>query len=447
MIVPFLAAFSFDGVERWQLWFDNPNKAAIFFAELLLLGVWLVLRRRDCLFWSGYVLSAVAAFGLLRTLSRGGLLACAIGMAFIIKRGWGGAARKTKLLSLVLLVVVLAILACHFKVQRRCLLGMTGKDASIQNRLALWSSAPEMFRAAPFGWGVGKSGEAYMKWFQPTDRHERYRTLVNSHLTSIVEFGWALGYLYLFTWCCALWAGVKARKSLDGGLCFGECICLFAGGMFSSVLESIWLWVLPVSVFLFSARYVVLHGLVTLKSMLIAAGVTFVAILCFATFGASGVIRIGKNLNWIQCGNGRPTVLLFPDHDVLGGEFYMRDLREALKARNGTVIVAANLQDIPDKVDLIVLSGRECRKIDAMLAANPNRELLLISPRFEMCEKLENEGAPSKANIWIGELSGCQIRNLDTKVRMFSGVGKYIPCWSSGILELADELTARMPES
>lgn len=63
-------------------------------------------------------------------------------------------------------------------------------DRAVGNRLELWQSGLSMMASAPVsGWGRGESGRAYMNWFQPIERTERYSTMVNSYLHAGVEYG------------------------------------------------------------------------------------------------------------------------------------------------------------------------------------------------------------------------------------------------------------------
>ena len=85
-MTPIFASFYFEGVESWQLWLDNPNKAAILLAELVIIAVWLAQCRRSVWACAGYLLANAAAFALLHTMSRGGLLACGVGIAFVLRK-------------------------------------------------------------------------------------------------------------------------------------------------------------------------------------------------------------------------------------------------------------------------------------------------------------------------------------------------------------------------
>lgn len=74
-----LADFFYNGVARWQLGFDNPNKAAVLAVELILVGLALVAAtRRLVLRVLGAVLTVGSLYVLLHTFSRGGMVALAV---------------------------------------------------------------------------------------------------------------------------------------------------------------------------------------------------------------------------------------------------------------------------------------------------------------------------------------------------------------------------------
>ena len=427
-MIPIFASFSFEGVERWQIWFDNPNKAAILFAEMVIIGVWLAQCRKSIWFWIGYVVANAAAFALLHTMSRGGLLACGVGIAFVLRKCWS----KKRLILLVLSLVLLSMAAIHLKVHRRCLHGVVEEDASIKNRIIMWSCAPDMFRASPMGWGLGNSGTAYMKWFQPTDMSERYRTLVNSHLTWLVEFGWGIGVIYLWVWFSLFWMGWKVLSQTDQGLCMGLTTCLFTGGVFSSVLETVWLWIFPVLVFCISSVKAPLHGFCLAKGFFAVLVVTLLAVCGFVAFPVSDGPAIFRFQNTVRCGEGVPVVCLFPDTEVLGGELYMREFRGVLNGRSGTVEVVREVKDIPQNADIIVLAGKQCIKMDDVITSHPDKKLLIISPPFELwdylAEKVKN--ASDRVHVLVGELSDTPLQEDYDNVVVVSGANRYIPGWA-----------------
>ena len=426
-MTPIFASFYFEGVERWQLWFDNPNKAAILFAELVVIAVWLAQCRRSVWACAGYLLANAAAFSLLHTMSRGGLLACGVGIVFVLRK----LRSKKQLVLPVLSIVFLFVCAIHLKVHSRCLSGVVEEDASIRNRIMMWSHAPAMFRAAPMGWGIGNSGAIYMKWFQPTDRSERYRTLVNSHLTWLIEFGWGVGFIYLLGWFSLFWMAWKVRSMTDRGLSMGVIACLFTGGIFSSVLETIWLWVLPVSIFCLSSVKTQSHDMCLVKGFFVSAVAVLLALCGFVAWPASDCPTVHKFQNTVRYGDGEPMVCLFPDPDVLGGELYMREIRDVLKEHSGTVAVISDVNDVPLDTDLVVLTGKQCMKMDDVLKSHANVKLLFISPPFELCEHLMGKfkEVSCRVRVLIGEFSNALFQGVNDNVVVVSGASRYIPRW------------------
>ena len=427
-MMPVFASFYFEGVERWQLWFDNPNKAAILLAELVIIAVWFVQSRRFVWVCVGYLLANAAAFALLHTMSRGGLLACGVGIAFVLRK-----LRSRKQLVLpVLSIIFLFVCAIHLKVHSRCLSGVVEEDASIKNRIMMWSHAPAMFRAAPMGWGLGNSGAIYMKWFQPTDRSERYRTLVNSHLTWLIELGWGVGFIYLLGWFSLFWMAWKVRSMTDRGLSMGIIACLFTGGVFSSVLETIWLWVLPVSIFCFSSIKTQLHGMRLVKGFFVSAVVALLALCGFVVLPASDGPTVRKFQNTVRCGDGEHMICLFPDPDVLGGELYMRELRDVLKKQSGTVAVVSDVNDVPKNTDLIVLAGKQCMKMNDVLKSYANTKLLFISPPYELWGHLMGKvkEVSCRVRILTGEFSNVYLQEVNDNVVIVSGANRYVSRWA-----------------
>ena len=123
--------------------------------------------------------------------------------------------------------------------------GVVQEDRSIINRLDLWKYAPAMMLDAPGGWGAGNSGKAFMEWYQPLDRNEPYRTMVNSHLTWLVELGWPGRFLYLAEWLAIFVICLPNARSRWLAVPLGIWLAFFVGAIFSSVAEEPWVWVLP----------------------------------------------------------------------------------------------------------------------------------------------------------------------------------------------------------
>src|SRR5690606_25281879 len=120
----------------------------------------------------------------------------------------------SRLLAIIASVWVILAFSIYLQAHERFGQGLVHEDRSITNRLVIWKQARRMMVDAPGGLGIRNSGNAYGQWYQPLDQHELYRTLVNSHLTWLVEVGWPLRFLYVFGWVTAVvlcwpWHGRK----------------------------------------------------------------------------------------------------------------------------------------------------------------------------------------------------------------------------------------------
>src|SRR5690606_23846749 len=91
--------------------------------------------------------------------------------------------------------------------------GIVTEDKSVTHRLQIWNTAPQLLAIRPFGWGWNESGNAYMDWFLPAGRTDAYGSLVNTHLSKVVELGVGLGALYLLLWFLALYLSFPSSRS------------------------------------------------------------------------------------------------------------------------------------------------------------------------------------------------------------------------------------------
>jgi hypothetical protein len=166
-----------------------------------------VCHRTRYLRWWGFALAVLLSTGLgiclVHTFSRGGLVAAGAGLAvaaWFAPRPWPKARLAVGISSAAVVLSALFFLNAHNRVKQ----GLAAEDRSISNRLLIWKAAPQMMHDAPGGWGAGNAVTAYMEWYQPLERTEKYRTLVNSHIRWLVEFSWPQRVGYVFGWVAAL---------------------------------------------------------------------------------------------------------------------------------------------------------------------------------------------------------------------------------------------------
>lgn len=438
--------FSFEGVSRWQLWFDNPNKAGVFFAELAVLGVWMLVRfpNRYWLKWVGCLLAVCSGVGLMHTLSRGGLLAFAVGSVIVVGGEWwrrraDGLKRKWRLDGILLLVLLVFFFACaqYFRLDERCLRGVMGNDASVTNRVELWKSVPSMMFAAPDGWGLGKSGEAYMQWFQPLERIERYRTLVNSHFTWMVELGWLFSIVYVALWLLAFYLGTLSLRKKGNGILLSQLLILFVGGMCSSVLEAKSIWIFPILVAVLSFPLVFHVRQINVKVLfvVICGGICALGIiLACALMCGRPMVRKSKNL--IDYGMGSDFVgMVILDENVVGGQLYPRQLRREFgkKSESLRICISDSRANLPRDSRRIVACGGNSEQICRILSYFPKARVWLLSPSCSVDDLAMIVESEVIERIVIGEFSPDFEPEISDfkKVVVQEGARIYLPDWVS----------------
>lgn len=103
-------------------------------------------------------------------------------------------------------------------------------DGSILNRPKIWLAGLQLFAANPSGVGLGNSG-IVASTFLLRDIPE-IRTMVNSHITLLAEFGWLVGWVWFSFIGMALFGGV-----------FSPRICIaFAGFVLSACSSTVFDW-------------------------------------------------------------------------------------------------------------------------------------------------------------------------------------------------------------
>lgn len=251
---------------RWSFGFENPNKAAVLWACALPLAwaAWVAVTRGRGSGWlrvlggvvaTGLVLGA--AFCLFKTYSRGGAVAAAVGVGYVVARCAGAAMSggprgqwRWFAADAVLLAGGLALFVGTGLAARSAAPLAEAGDASVENRLVLWRAALQMAADHPAGFGAGTSGAAYMNWYQPVEMTAGYRTMVNSYLTALVEWGWPVfGLVALAAGFFWSWANPGGRSAAGATWAWGMrgAVLAFAvAGVFSTTMEDGRLWILPV---------------------------------------------------------------------------------------------------------------------------------------------------------------------------------------------------------
>lgn len=432
----------FNGIWRMDWGLGNPNKTAALIAELMI-AVWGLAYLRKRGFWIALGLFIVLGGCLIHTFSRGGLIAAIAGLSSLIvftPRPWPHI-KKTAIFFSVLVIIAFSH---YLNAHNRYVQGVTEADPSIINRIQIWKVTPTMMVDAPSGWGIGNSGKAFMQWYQPLDHSEEYRTLVNSHLTWLVEVNWPLRYLYILAWLTVLILCQPSEKYRQLMIPFGIWIVFAVSACFSSVAESLWLWIVPGASFVATLIWRVRHNEWPHPMWGFSLiGVAGMAILGLFILGHGGSVIRGAS-DQVIVGSGKPQMLLVVDTKVMGSK-YGKTLRKYLQTAvaEKTTIELVNSVKLVDNIsdNIVILSGpispHEKDRIKTIFATA--KEVILINPMFFPQEIDFSRKNNSKTKIAYGEFSKSRAIPFweeFTAAYCIEGAGDFIPNWPEVIMSI-----------
>ena len=447
--------FFYQGVPRWSFGMDNPNKAAAVLAFILLLSLAAILCvRRGWVRWCCCALAALVGLGLSLTFSRGGLVAFGVGALVLLVGRWKSLCAGRQWLPALVAACALAGALVWTGFAGRVARSLPADDASVGNRLAIWRNVPSMMVDAPGGWGHGTAGDAFMGWYQPLDRHERYRTLVNSHFTWLVEFGWIGRFALVWAWMFAFGMGIVRWKTRGDPLPLAVWVSFATAAFFSSVAEEWIVGVVPAAMLVPAARsFCSATGAVRrltvvatlLASGLLLSGFVVLGVVCRpadalpihrSVDGKRMTVGDGPQAGWIVC-----------DEETMGGAAYGRVLRAYVRTAEGagrTYVFARDLAAVPQDVSRLVLCGRAADAGPGALAPfaaladvrvlSPNRPADWLAARREK----------PFVRVFCGDLApACPAEDAEG-LTVVSGAAAYLPNWPKLAFGDADQITPLM---
>lgn len=420
----------FHGIWRMDWGLGNPNKTGGLIAILMVVVWFLALWRRGG-FWVALALFTGLGICLIHTMSRGAVIALFAGLiplVMVAPRPWP----RGRIVGVVVAVWVIVGASLYLDAGERLGQGIVHEDRSIINRFQVWKTAPQMMVDAPGGWGIGNSGSAYMQWYQPLSSPESYRTLVNSHLTWLVELRWPLRVVYLFGWVAVLlhcWPGATSRWL---AVPLGVWITFFIAAAFSSVAESSWLWIVPgvslIAVLGYRIRCRIWPA-GRLWLLPIGASLLFCGVL--AVLGMRHSSMVHKQGGVIVCGNGKPQVWILPDTKVMGTQ-WGRTLRKLVRKSPSCVGVVLDAGKMPSlQGEHIVISGSPLpvgKLAEVMASAG---KVMLVNPRFYP-QEVGFDPARMNVELVVGEFSdspAVAVWKEKLPVKILPGVGDYLTDW------------------
>lgn len=433
-------AFFYQGVPRWAFGMDNPNKAAILLAFLLLLLLAAAVRaHRRWVCWCCGTLAALAGYGLAHTFSRGGLVAFVAG-AFALLIGL----RKSLLGGRRWLPVIAATCALMGAIAwtgfaERIARSSPTTDASVGNRLVVWRYVPSMMVDAPGGWGRGTAGDAFMGWYQPLDRNERYRTLVNSHFTWLVEFGWTGRFALVWMWLFALGIGIVRWRMRGDPLPFAIWTSFATAAFFSSVAEEWIVSVVPVVALVPAIKTFCLAPAatrrLTMATTLLTSGLLLsVLVVLGITCRPSDALPVHRSADGtrLTVGDGERAGWIVCDTATMGGAAYGRALRAFMQTPEGDrriYGIARDLAAVPPDVRRLVLCGLATDAGPMALARFASlADVRVLSPN-RPTDWLAARGEKPFVRVFCGEFSPTCPPDDAEGLTVVPGAANYLPSW------------------
>ena len=433
---------------RFTLFYENPNRTAMLLVEVMLL-LFATFRMRGRLGVAVKLLAlpiiAVSFYGLVRTGSRGGMVALMIGLAGLFVFHLRSLLRLRNFAVFLLMLAALAAIVYFSGASARFTSGLVHEGYTDVSRIPIWVEAPRMMVSAPWGWGWRQSGEAYINWFQPLTRFYVPGGFLNTHLNVLVDTGWPIRYIYLFAWAFALACFADAARRGYSSMPFAMGLAFFVGMIFNSLGNVPSLWIAPlfaVSVYLCSRPWAHCRNLRI--PLFFAAGAACIVLGVFAFFGARAVRSAGIDIHGdgsrVVVNGKDATAWVVYDGQVLDGGYkgiLGKDVRMwySRHASARAVGFAKKLGDVPPGVRRLVLAGKVCSAVvDGNLFDNFTdlKEVVLISPPFGWREIPESVRSRFRMRMVMGDIAQRLSDGSEYPqewVSVIPGCELYIPNW------------------
>ena len=360
--------FTYGGMVRLGYGFYNPNHAAALICALLpFLWEWCFRTEQKLIRIAPILLTLLLTAALIFTFSRTG-----IAVMILEALLYGALKRKINWKWIGAFAVVTLILVFLSGVWMRFRL-----DGAVMNRPKIWLAGLQLFAANPLGVGGGNSGKLATAFLLPDGI--QCRTLVNSHLTFLVEYGIVFGFIWFAILLYALSRGIRKTAffcSLAGLAVSALSASVFDPGVlfdFQSYGDLPLLnFILSWGIFLlyFALIAVCSLGKIQWKKFAAAAGLSGAVLLVFLLFQTPDAPhRKGEYL----IREGSPMTAVLYD-----GEWKLREIRAYLE--NGWILPLKDCS-LPEsvrreKIDRIYLFG----EMSTMAKDFPEQPLYFICP-------------------------------------------------------------------
>jgi len=420
-------SFYYGEMHRLDWGFGNPNRTAALIAALMVAcwGISLFKRRG---FWVALGIFSILGAFLVQTFSRGGLLGVLAGgavLVFFADLPWP----RARVISVLLAVALLSCYAVFLSATARYASSWQG-DPSVTNRLEVWRNVPKMIVDAPQGWGLGHSQEAYMQWYQASEREERFLNLVSLHFTLLAELNWPMRVAYLLLLAFGFlftWPGPGLRAL---AVPFGIWTAAVVAGIFTHFSTSWLLYFPPMAALVVAiALRASKHQWPSRRGVLGALASVFIgvgAVCLLARMSSSPAIQVVPG--GIIVGEGQPAAWVFVNRAILGDSFG-KTLRKFMAATAScpSLGVTGDPGKIPPHSTVVV-----CGALPDLSVLQSPRKLILLNSNLS---PMQLAAIPEKTAVF-GEFSHSPARQpWQQDAQIVPGAGDFLPAWPEIVFE------------
>ncbi len=442
---------------RMRFLYQNPNKTAVLMVYALLLGIVLLCCRPKSRVWIartvGAVIVLLSGVGIVLTSSRGGMLAAACATAFVaVSKVFRRCRSRWMAFALLIFAAIVVCAVMSFGPIGRAIEGKIASDPGLQHRNEVLKAVPRMIADAPDGWGYGRSGAAYINWYQNIEVIYPRRTLVSSHATILAECGSACRIMYVFVWIFAILLLLDYAACGKASFALGSVLVLFIAASFNPVLEEWTIWCLPAVLFAINlVRFAKERGVLRVATY---AAVALLASWFVITFlqscGKKPAYEVG-----VKFADGRlvvngdtPKTWVVRDQKVLGGEMFLGRCVRSYYEENPdapALAIVDSVDRLPKEVDRLALAGRSATEYfrcwrDESLRKDLCRakSILLLSPACTIDGVPNDLLGEARLRAVCGSLAISRLpadkRAVPDWVRVIPGVLAYVPDWTKLVL-------------
>lgn len=338
----------FERLDWFEYGISSINRTGAFIA-CLIIACWAVSAvKQPWSFWVSLVLSSFFLYFLVRTQSRGALIALAV--AFPVFLFFAGIKLdRVKIVALVGIGILFALYSSQIGFAHRIFNMITMESSSANCRADIYLSGLKMLTDAPHGFeNIDSPAVIYYHWYQSPDLSERYVSMINSHLEFMCMHGIVLKIGYIFLWIFLFLLTFPRKRCILSSITFCVWTCFFISASFSNVANYWILWIIPILFLIFSLvknrnrlKNIKFWGFVFICTILIS----LLLLVCSIILPRDEKLYFNGESVYIGNPSEYPVLVLKPNSKILGNKPGMPLITYA-KENNKYVILSQHFENM-----------------------------------------------------------------------------------------------------